>query len=196
MVAVAKVPVRMSVQEFLAWSPNDEHTWQLVDGAPHAMAPASRTHGTLQGELGRLIGNHLRNLGSACTLVVTPGVVPPVQSSHNMRVPNLVVTCSDYEAEEAGITDPVLIVEILSPSNQAETWANVWAYATIPSVREIVVLSTVSIGAELLRRGANGTWPREPESLTDGDLLLESIGLRMSLVDLYRSTRLRRTSEV
>jgi hypothetical protein len=57
--------------------------------------------------------------------VVTPGVVPHVQSSHNMRVPDLAVTCSDYETEEAELTDPVLIVEILSPSNQAETWANV-----------------------------------------------------------------------
>lgn len=181
----------MSVEEFLAWDSGDQHTWQLVDGVPQAMAPASRTHGTLQGELGRLIGNHLQESGSACTLVVTPGVVPPVQSSHNMRVPDLAVTCSDYEAEEAGITDPVLIVEILSPSNQAETWANVWAYATIPSVREIVVLRTVSIGAELLRRGADGAWPREPASLTDGELVLESIGLRVPLVNLYRSTRLR-----
>ena len=192
MVALAKIPLRMSVQEFVAWYPNDERTWQLVDGAPQAMAPASRTHGTLQGELGSLIRNHLRDVGSACTLVVTPGVVPPVQSSHNMRVPDLAVTCSDYEAEEAGITDPVLIVEILSPSNQAETWANVWAYATIPSVREIVVLRSASIGAELLRRGADGAWPREPESLADGDLALESIGLRVSLADLYRGTRLRR----
>ncbi len=163
-----------------------------MDGVPQAMAPASRTRGTLQGELGSLVRNHLRERGSACTLVVTPGVVPRVQSSHNMRVPDLAVTCSQYESEETGITDPVLIVEILSPSNQAETWANVWAYATIPSVREIVVLRSVSIGAELLRRGADGAWPREPESLADGDLVLESIGLRVSLVELYRSTRLRR----
>ena len=152
------------------------------------------THGTLHGELGSLIRNHLQDRNSACTLVVTPGVVPPVQPSHNMRVPDLAVTCSDYDAEEAGITDPVLIVEILSPSNQAATWANVWAYATIPSVLEIVVLRTVSIGAELLRRDADVSWPREPESLTDGDLALESIGLRVFLVDLYRSTRLRRTT--
>lgn len=192
MVALAKIPMHMSIQEFLAWGPGDGHAWQLVDGVPQAMAPASRTHGTLQGELGSLIRNHLRDRGSPCTLVVTPGVVPHVQSSHNMRVPDLAVTCSDYEVGEAGLTDPVLIVEILSPSNQAETWANVWAYATIPSVREILVLKTVSIGAELLRRRADGVWPQEPEALTEGELVLESIGLRTSLVDLYRSTRLRR----
>ena len=192
MVALAKIPVSMSVEDFLSWHPGDGQSWQLVDGVPQAMAPASRTHGTLQGELGSLIRNHLRDRGSPCTLVVTPGVVPHVQSSHNMRVPDLAVTCSDYEAEEAGLTDPVLIVEFLSPSNQAETWANVWAYTTIPSVQEIIVLRTVSIGADLLRRGKDGGWPREPDHITEGELVLESIGMRTGLVDLYRGTRLRR----
>ncbi len=54
----------MTVAEFLGWeAPADRH-WQLVDGEPVAMAPASRTHGSLQHELGRLIGNHLVDTGS------------------------------------------------------------------------------------------------------------------------------------
>src|SRR5579875_3337659 len=97
-VAVAKIPVQMSVDEFLAWEPGDGPAWQLVDGVPQAMAPANRTHGTLLGELGSLIRNHLRDRGSPCTLVVTPGVVLHVQSSHNVRIPDLAVTCSDSEA--------------------------------------------------------------------------------------------------
>lgn len=169
--------------------------WQLVDGEPQAMAPPNHTHGTLQGELGRIIGNHLRDSDSPCTLVVTPGVVPHVHVSHNMRVPDLAVTCSDYEAEENGLTDPVLIVEILSPSDQAETWANVWPYTTIPSVREILVLRTVTMGADPLRRGADGSWPREPDIVTDGDLVLDSIGLCSPLAGLCRGTRLRRSPQ-
>jgi hypothetical protein len=85
-----------------------------------------------------------------------------------------------------------LIVEILSPSNVAETWANVWAYTTIPSVREIVVLRTVSIGAELLRRRPEGSWPSTPEAIEAGDLILESIGFQAPLTALYRTTRLAR----
>ncbi len=69
------------------------------------MAPANRSHGTLQGELGRLIGNHLRALGGPCTLVVTPGVVPHVDASHTMRISDLAVTGSPYEAEETALTD-------------------------------------------------------------------------------------------
>lgn len=192
MIVAVKLPIRMSLDEFLAWQPGGEQVWQLVDGEPQAMAPASRTHGTLQGELGGLIRNHLAAQGDPCVLVVTPGVIPHVQASHNMRVPDLAVTCSDYREEEAGLTNPVLIVEILSPSNQAETWANVWAYTTIPSVQEILVLRSAAVGADLLRRHANGAWPPEPATLTDGDLVLESIALTVPLADLYRTTRLRR----
>jgi Uma2 family endonuclease len=49
----------VDVAEFLSWDAPTGSRWQLVDGEPQAMARASRTHSTLQGELGRPIGNHL-----------------------------------------------------------------------------------------------------------------------------------------
>jgi Uma2 family endonuclease len=188
--SIAKIPVRMTVAEFLAWDAGDGRLWQLVDGEPQAMAPASRTHGAIQAELCRLIANHLSERSSLCSVLANPGVVPRVQAEQNVRIPDLAVICSDYEAEEPVIADPILIVEILSPSNEAETWANVWAYTTIPSVREIVVLRTVSIGAELLRRCPDGSWARTPEAIEAGDLVLESIGFQTPLTALYRTTRL------
>src|SRR4029077_8000099 len=138
--AIAKIPVRMTVAEFLVWDARDGRLWQLVDGEPQAMAPASRTHGAIQAELCRLVADHLSARASLCRVLANPGIVPRVQAEHNVRIPDLAVICSDYEAEESVIADPALIVEILSPSNEAESWANVWAYTTIPSVREIVVL--------------------------------------------------------
>jgi Uma2 family endonuclease len=192
MTAALKIPVRMTVAEFLAWNPPGGQVWQLVDGEPQAMAPANRTHGAIQAELGRLIANHLSEQGGPCTLVVTPGVIPHVQSDTNIRIPDLAVTCSSYESEEAALTDPVLLIEILSPGNQAETWANVWAYTTIPSVREILVVRTASIGAELLRRALDGAWPKRPAIIEDGAVALESIGFRVMLPAIYRTTRLAR----
>ena len=182
----------MSAEEFLDWDSGDGLLWQLVDGEPQAMAPAKRTHAALQSELGRLIGNHLAARNSMCSVLTTPGVVPKLRSSYNVRIPDLAVTCSDYQIEEAALADPVLIIEILSPSNQAETWANVWAYASIPSVQEILVLRSIMVGADLLRRRPDGTWPQEPETILDGDLVLDSIGFRAPLADIYRTTHLRR----
>jgi Uma2 family endonuclease len=88
------------------------------------------------------------------------------------------------------MTDPVLIIEILSPSKRAETWSNVWTYTSIPSVREILVVRTESMGVDLLRREPDGTWPDSPLAIRDGDLVLESIGLRVALAALYRTTGL------
>src|SRR5208282_1500423 len=131
----------------------------------------------------------LTERSSPCRVITTPGVIPRVQSETNFRIPDLAVTCSGYEAEESALADPILVIEILSPSNQAETWANVWAYSTIPSVREILVMRTATIGAELLRRNSDGSWPQQPLTVAEGDLTLESIGLTLPIAAAYRTTR-------
>jgi Uma2 family endonuclease len=192
MSSVLKPSDPMTVAEFLTWeAPADRH-WQLVDGEPIAMAPASRTHGSLQLELGALMRNHLVNTGSPCTVVTAPGIVPQVRSSDNFRIPDLAVTCTRYDIEEYDVSNPVLIVEILSPSNRADTWRNVWAFATIPGLHEILILSSTAVRAELLRRGVDGSWPASSTVIEDGDLVLESIGLAVPLTAIYRTTRLAR----
>ncbi len=182
----------MTVAEFLAWEAPGGDRWQLVDGEPQAMAPANRTYNGILGELGRLIGNYLLEQNSPCSVVPTPGVIPRVRSDSNFRIPDLAVTCSDYQEEEYDLTDPVLLVEILSPRNRGETWTNVWAYTTMPSVQEILILHSAKIGAELLRRNPDGSWPAQPLAIDDGDIELVSIGFRVALAALYRTTRLAR----
>ncbi len=190
MSALPKIPVRMTVAEFLAWPPPAGQVWQLVDGEPQAMAPASRTHGAIQIELARLIANDLAERSSPCTVVGAPGLIPRIQAETNVRIPDLAVTCSSYDAEESALADPVLVIEILSPSNQVETWANIWTYTTIPSVQEILVVETAVIGAEILRRGRDGSWPSRPSAIGTGTLTLESIGFSFPLAAAYRTTRL------
>ena len=190
MVALLKSPPIMTVAEFLAWDAPSGHRWQLVDGEPTAMAPASRTHNGILIELGALIRNHLLERGGPCFVVPTQGVVPRARSDDNYRIPDLAVTCTGYETEEYSLVEPVLLVEILSPSNQAETWTNIWAYMTIPSLREILVLRSASVGAQVLRRGADGSWPDRPIAVTEGMLVLESIDFSVELTALYRGTRL------
>jgi len=190
MPALAKVPVRMTVAEFLKWDSQDDLRYELVDGEPRAMAPASTAHGFLQNELGALIRNHLREKASGCEVVANPGIVPRLLPEHNVRIPDLAVTSSPLAPGQALLSDPVLIIEILSPSNQAKTWTNVWAYTSIPSVREILVLRADRIATELLRRSPQGEWPDRPIAITEGELALESIGFRVALAELYARTGL------
>jgi Uma2 family endonuclease len=192
MSSALKPPAVMTVAEFLAWDAPGPGRWQLVDGEPVAMAPASRTHGTIQMEIGRLMGNHLAASGSPCTVITAPGIVPRVRANENFRIPDLAVTCTRYETEEYDVSNPVLIVEVVSPSNRAETWQNVWSFTTIPSLREILLLSSTAIRADLLRRGEDGNWPAAAAVIEDGDLSLDSIGLTVPLAAIYRTMRLAR----
>jgi Uma2 family endonuclease len=89
------------------------------------------------------------------------------------------------------LPEPVLLLEILSASNEAESWANIWTYISIPSVTEIVAIHSTRIEAELLCRQADGSWPREPELIgPDGTLALQSVGFAAPLAAFYRTTTL------
>lgn len=185
-------PVGMTVADFQAWQPEEdpERRWQLFDGEPVSMAPATESHGRIQAEAAFLLGLHLRERRPGCDVVVAPGVVPRVRSAINHRIPDLGVTCAPPSGEQF-VANPVLLIEILSPSNEPLTRANVWAHTTVPSVAEILLLGSVRVEAELLRRGADGSWPEAPAFLgAEDDLDLASIGFRAPLRGFYRTTDL------
>ena len=149
MYADIKVTQPMSVEQFLAWEPGG-WKWRLVDGEPQAMSSPERVHGALRAELCRVIGNHLERISSPCSVIAGPGVIPQMSADYNVRIPDLAVTCADVRDEQAAVITPVLLIEILSASNHAETWANVWTYTTIPSVQEIQLLKIVVYRGELV----------------------------------------------
>jgi Uma2 family endonuclease len=193
MVALRKhAPTRMTMAEFLSWDPGDAtgRTWQLIDGEPVAMAPGSETHGAIQGELIGLLRNHLIEQRSPCRVIAEPGIVPRVRADMNFRIPHVGVTCATPSHGQM-VADPVLLVEILSPSDEADTRANIWAYTTIPSVHEPVVVHSTRIEAELLRRNADGSWPELPVIIgAGGTLRLATIEFSTQLAALYRTTGL------
>ena len=180
----------MTVEEFMDLNPGGDELWQLVDGEPRAMVQSSVAHGMLLAEVSSVIGNHLYAAGSSRYPELLVGVVPHVNARHNIRVPDLSIAHGASDEEERWLDAPVLVVELLTPENHAETWENIWACTSIPSVEEMLVLHVKQVGADLLRRDADGRWPRDLERLTGGDLVLHSVGLRIPLADLYRTIRL------
>ncbi len=190
MVAVLKMPSHhMTIAEFLDWDSGDRSgaLWQLRDGEPEMMAPASDAHGSIQGRLAYLLIAHLDARGGPCRAVTAPGVIPRVRSAENFLIPDIGITCTPPSGGKT-MTDPVALIEILSPSNEAETRANVWAYTTIPSVVEIALLRSTAIAAEVLRRQPDGSWPEQAEDIGPGDeLRLDSVGFAEPLRSAYRT---------
>nr|WP_245986650.1 Uma2 family endonuclease [Azospirillum thermophilum] len=91
---------------------------------------------------------------------------------HNCRVADLAVTCEPFDPEALYTTAPVLLVEILSPTEEKAQRAKLHAYAAMPSVREILFPDSRAVRAELHRRDADGRWPEAPLAELYGDLRL------------------------
>jgi Uma2 family endonuclease len=187
---VRKPPPSMTVADFLAW-PGDGtgRKFQLVDGEVRAMSPASAVHSVIQGNLVYELRRHMREQKIRCLVGPEPGVLTRVRADINVRVPDVGVTCTRLAPGQQVWPDPILLIEVFSPGNAADTWENVWSYSTIPSVQEIAIVHSARVFGELLRRGADGHWPEETQKIEPGGTLsFESIGFSCPLSEVYADT--------
>jgi Uma2 family endonuclease len=191
MAEARRIAAPMTVTEFRNWADRQPGKWELVDGWPRAMAPASATHGLIQLRAGVLIERHIEDTRSPCRAVTEAPVVPSSFKRHNARAADLAITCTPPIEDEWELKEPVFILEVLSPSNQQDTRDNVWMYMTIPSVRQILLLESTSVRGEMFQRQGNGTWPEEAEALVTGDIVhVEPIRFSCPLDSFYARTSL------
>lgn len=187
----------MTVEEFLTWADRQPGKWELVDGWPRAMAPASTTHGLIQARAAFLLERHIEDTRDPCRAVTEAAIVPASFKRHNARGADLAITCSPAAEDEWALKDPVFILEILSPSNEQDTrdnvWAymSMWAYMSIPSVRRILLLASTAVRGEMFQRRDDGSWPEEAQPLAAGDVVrVEPIGFECPLAAFYARTNL------
>jgi Uma2 family endonuclease len=190
--SASQLPTPMTADEFFDMPDDGTSTkYELVDGYLVAMAPAAPIHGLLQLRLGHLISGHLSSTKSQCWAATEIGVQPTMQGKTNVRVPDLGISCKPLSLEDKAMQEPVLLVEILSPSNVKETRANVWLYANIRSVREILLVHSTEPKLELFQRQPDGQWPTDAVIGTAGGVVtLACIGMELAVHELYRDTPL------
>jgi Uma2 family endonuclease len=160
--------------------------YELVDGVLVAMAPPIPTHGRLQAGLAYLINSHLQTGKSSAWAAIAVCVQPALKASTNVRVPDLGVSCRPQVRGDKSMPEPVLLVEILSPSTARADQAKVWLYATMPSVQEILIVHSSKARLEFYTRNADGSWPREAQFATTGQgIHFNCIDMALAVDDLY-----------
>jgi Uma2 family endonuclease len=190
MTAQLKNPSKlMTLDQFFAWDGGGHAgKLELIDGLVRAMSPASVTHSMIQGNILFAIKTHLR--GSRCRASPEAPVVPPLNTAINARVPDVAVTCAPLTDSNV-LEDPLLIVEVLSPSNEVETWGSIRSLAGLVSLTEILVVQSTFVEAEVYRRDAKGAWPTQTETTrAGGTIRLASIDLELPMADVYSDTML------
>ena len=146
-------PKRMTLAEFLEWDDGTDRRYELLDGVPVMMAPSLEAHGELAAALGAEIRARLQQ---PCRVISEAGILIPDRAD-TYYIADLAVTCAPREPGRRMVVEPVLVVEVLSPSTgQVDRWRKVADYRTLSSVQEILVAFSDERRVEVQRRTADG----------------------------------------
>jgi Uma2 family endonuclease len=175
---------RMTVDEFLAWDDGTDRRYELWAGVLTAMAPPMPRRGLLAAALAGEIRSALRRRPPSRVLGEA-GVALPDRND-TFYVADLAIICEPLRAEDRLIRNPVLIVEILSPSTAAiDRQIKVPDYRSISSVVEILLIDSESAFAEVHRREGD-RWITEMMRGLGATLTLGSVPLTILLSELYQ----------
>lgn len=170
----------MSVDDFLAFGGEPDTRYQLVRGVVTAMAPAQLIHGRMVARLAKLIGNQLR---PPCEPVTEAGIRPDHRND-SFWVADLAVTCRPLERGQIHLRDPILLIEVLSPSTEAtDRILKLQDYRRMPGLGDVLLVSTTAVQIEHWRRAGDFWQVRE---LGPGTVLeIAELGIRIVLDELY-----------
>jgi Uma2 family endonuclease len=174
---------KMTAAEFLRWEDGTDTRYELLGGTVFAMALRAPAHGFLAARLCARVEAGLRSR-PPCMVQIEAAIAKPDRDD-TCYVADLAVTCTPTQRGQQLVSDPVLIVEILSPGTALyDRQTKVTDYRRIPSVQEILLIDSASVFAEVHRR-AGEQWITELVQGREATLSLASIGLTATMSKLY-----------
>ncbi|WP_051341340.1 Uma2 family endonuclease [Azospirillum halopraeferens] len=169
----------MTVDEFLLWEDGTDTRYELIGGEPVAMAPPADAHALLAGAITVEIG---RRLKPPCRVRVEAGIRIPHRNDMWFQA-DVAVGCGPASGRP-GTAEPRVVVEVLSPSTESDDrTVKLPLYRTVPSIREILLISARERRAELWHR-TGGAWLVE-EIDGAGTLTLASVDVSIPMEALY-----------
>ena len=173
----------ISVADYLAQENDGNWRHEFVDGAVYAMAGASDRHNIIRGNLFAALNQHVRPPCQAFSAEMKLQYV--LNEKQRFYYPDVFVSCDPGDRERYVRKTAVLVVEILSASTErVDRTEKLDVYTSMPAVLEYGLLSQDAMELELYRRRTG--WKRELY-LRDNTVTLESVGLTLSVSQLYRN---------
>jgi Uma2 family endonuclease len=173
----------MTADEFLAWAAMQPERWELVNGEVVGMAPERVEHMRAKLEATIALRAAIAERGLACEAMID-GVGVRIDEA-TVYEPDVLVRCGDRMPGGATeVADPVILVEVVSPSSRAvDSGAKLTDYVRLASVRHYLI---VNLGARAVihhRRAEQGEIATRV--LRDGRLPLDPPGLDVEVASLF-----------
>jgi Uma2 family endonuclease len=180
---------RMTLAEFLVWDDGTDTRYELINGAPRAMAPARPRHALIQQNAGRIIEART-GLRGPCRIYQNAGIALSVLGDDRYYIPDVTMSC-EVLADDLYLREPRLVVEVLSPSTGRDDKAmKVPHYCALPTVEEVWLIdSQRALVLVWQKRGGQwiGTLPLQPgqsftSALLGGDVAIDDLFLGTGLM--------------
>ncbi len=176
----------MTADEFIAWSIDrpDGKRYELVDGEIFEMASERYAHALAKACVYRRLYEAAEQVPLACD-VFTDGMAVPIDASTVYEPDAALRTGPKLDPDATRYSDPVLVVEVPSPSTQAlDAGSKLADYFRLPSLRHYLIVCpsrTTVIHHARLDDGMIVT-----RILTSGELRLDPPGLTVMVEGLFR----------
>ena len=180
---VAQPKPRMNVDAFLVWAEGQPGRYELVDGEVVAMSPERVRHAEVKASAYLALRSALSRAHLPCR-ALPDGMSVRVDRA-TLYEPDALVYCgarADPDATE--ITDPIIVVEVLSPSTAGvDSGRKLSGYFSIASVMHYLIVDPVKRLVIHHGRGAEGLIATR--IATDGMLDLTPPGLSLTVAELF-----------
>ena len=182
---------RMTEDEYLERERASDRKSEFLDGEMFALAGASPTHALITSNVGAAFHQRLRE--RPCR-VFSPDLRLRVSPSGLFCYPDVVVVCGELQfsdAEKDTVTNPLLVVEVLSPSTEGWDRGGKFArYRMLESLREVVFVSQGRVLVEQFTRQADGRWILTEATRLDEVLAVESVACDLPVSEVYEKVDL------
>jgi Uma2 family endonuclease len=173
----------MTVEEFLPWAEGKEGRWELHDGVPVMMSPERSLHAETKAETYVALREAIGLKRLPCR-VYPDGMAIRIDAQATYE-PDASVTCGPRAPPDAiEIDNPVIVVEVLSPSTAAiDHGPKLSGYFSIPSVQHYLILDPDRRVVIHHKRGAGDAI--ETRVLSEGAAWLDPPGFEVAVEALF-----------
>ncbi len=175
---------RLTYAGYLALEAKRAERAELVDGWVYAMAGGSPRHARLAMRVARLLGNQLER--SPCE-PYSSDLKIHIARAKRTTYADVVIVCGDPRVSDVdpnAITNPTVIVEVLSPSTESDDRGEKWSdYRRLPSLKHYVLVSQDLRQIEVYSRDGL-RWTYE-DARDRGTLALDAIEATLDVAAIY-----------
>ena len=180
-----QTPVRLTVEEYLAWEETNCEKHEYIDGEVRCMAGATVRHNRIMMNLAIAIGRELDD--SDCFLLSSDMRVKAAESRY--VYPDLSAVCGEEvfaRENEMELVNPVIVIEVTSPSTiEFDRGEKKDVYFEVPSIQAYLVIDQHRVCAELFTRSEAGWHAKTYEDLDDL-VPLEALNCELALSQVFR----------